>query len=265
MAKDFVVVGPRAIIEYKNKKPIDLLDLTLSLKAVGQAYRRFADQTLPEGARARLAVGSIESGSVIAALVPLLETADWLTGHRDIVGPFVAQFGDIMEMIRSFPPKARSIPREEVRAAKDVTKPLAGDKGAEINIYAADGANVVTNIYNFGTNGMRDIRRHADIILGGLPGEFPFENEPMVLHQLRDGPAGPTGDYGFLDRFSSYPVRLRWLSSEAKDAVLGRRENVFDFIYFVSGVARTAGGNVATYDIRRVEDVALKPPDARHG
>ncbi|KQN12019.1 hypothetical protein [Sphingomonas sp. Leaf28] len=264
MAQELIVPGPVAVIEYKNKKPVDLLELTVSLRAIGQAYRRYAAQELPEGSRARLAIGTLETGSIIAKLVPMLEAADWLIGHRDIVGPFVAQFGEIMETIRSFPPKARALPKEDVRAAKDVTKPLNGDKDAQFNIYAAEGAHIVTNVYNFGPNGMSDIRKHADIILGGFPGEYAIENQPMVLFQLRDGPAGPTGDYGFIDRFSDQPVRIRWLSAEAKDAVIGRRENVFDFVYFVSGTARTAGGAIATYDIRRVEDVALKPPGARH-
>lgn len=265
MAQDIFFDGPHVVFEIKNKQPLDLLDLTSSLRAFGEQYRRYAGEHLADATGARLAVGRLQTGSIIATLVPLLEIADALAGHRDLVGPFVAQFGDVMDMIRSFPPKARYIAKDEVKAAKEVTKPIARDPGAQLNIWAAEGATVITNVYNIGSNGARDLRRHADIILAGSKGQEDFIAEPMILHQLRDGPAGPSGDYGFIDRYSDSPIRIRWLSEEAKAAVLERPENVFDLVYFVSGSARTAGGSIVSYDIRRLDDTAMRPPEQRHG
>lgn len=257
--------GPAVFFEIKNKQPLDLLEVATSLKAFGEQFKRHAAREYPGAATARLAIGTLETGSIIAKLIPLLELADTLVGHRDLVGPFVAQFGDTINLIRSFPPKARDLPKPDVRAAKEVVKPIAGDTGAQINIWGAEGATIVTNVYNIGSAGARDLRRHADIILAGLPAEEHFDAEPMVLHQVRDGPAASAGDYGFIDRFSGSPVKIRWLSEDVKAAVLDRAENVFDLVYFVSGQARRAGGSIVAYEVRRLVDVALRPPDQRHG
>ena len=265
MLDEFTETIPKVVIEYKNRKPLDLLDVTSALAAFGEEFRRYAAKELPKGSNARLQIGRLQSGSIIAQLIPMLEAADWLRQHNDLAAPFVANFGDIMSAIRSFPPSARAIEKSSARAAKSVVGPVAKDPGAEITIYAQTGANITTNIYNFGSNGSKVLRKHADLIIGGMAGEHTFEAEPMVLHQLRDGPAVSSGDYGFIDRFSTEPIKIRWGSEEVKSAVLDRPENVFDLIYFVTGTAQTAGGNVAVYNIRRLDDVALKPARDRHG
>ncbi len=264
MGNDISDAIPKVVIEYDYREPLDLLDVTAALTAIGQEFRRYAGHELPQGANARLRVGRLRTGSIIAELVPMLEAADWLTGHRDIAGPFVAQFGDILDLIRQFPPKARSIEKKTARAAKTFVTPVAKDPGGQVTIYAQTGSTVTTNIYNFGTNGARSIRKHADLIIGGVASELDFSAEPMILYQMRDGPAGASGDYGFIDRFSGSPVKIRWASEDVKSAVLDRAENVFDLIYFVSGTAQTAGGDVVVYNIRRLEDVAMKPAQDRH-
>lgn len=265
MQNEFSQPVPKVVIEYKNRKPLDLLDVTSALAAFGEEFRRYTAKELPKGTNPRLHIGRLQSGSIIAHLIPMLEAADWLREHSDFAAPFVASFGDIMNAIRSFPPSARLIEKSSARAAKSVVAPVAKDPGAEVNIYAQTGANVTTNIYNFGANGSKILRKHADLIIGGMAGEHIFDAEPMVLHQLRDGPAGSAGDYGFIDRFSPAPIKIRWGSEEVKSAVLDRSENVFDLIYFVTGTAQTAGGDVAVYNIRRLDDVALKPARDRHG
>lgn len=252
------------IFEIKNKKPLDLLEVTDAFRAMGEQFKRYAVREHGERG-AKLAIGQLESGSIIAQLVPLLEVADTILGHRDYIGPFVAQFGDMLETIKLFPPRARELPKPDVRAAKEIVKPIARDQGAQINIYGVEGGTIVTNVYNFGSYGAREIRRNADTILAGLPIDEDFAEEPMVLHQLRDGPARSAGDYGFIDRFSHQPVKIRWLSEEAKAAVLERPENVFDLVYFVTGHVKRAGGAVVTYDIRRLDYTAMRPVDERHG
>lgn len=264
MSSDFADATPSVIVEYKNKKPLDLLELTASLTAFGEQYRRYSARQASEQSGARLHIGRLNTGSVIAELIPIAQAGDWLLHHASMVAPFVASYGDTLNLIRHFPPKARDLEKADVRGAKTFLGPVARDPGAEVNIYAQQGSTVVTNVYNFGTNGAKQIRKNADIILGGLPDEQDFEAVPMVLFQMRDGPAGTAGDYGIIDRFSRAPVKIRWASEDVKAAVMGRPENVFDLVYFVTGTAQTAGGRVAVYNVRRLDETALRPPEDRH-
>ena len=265
MMDEFGEAAPKVVIKYDNRKPLDLLDVTSALAAIGEEFRRYAAKEMPKGTNARLHVGRLRSGSIIAELIPILQAAVWIREVHDWAPPFVAQFGDLMNAIRQFPPTARLIEKSSVKAAKTIVAPVAKDPGANLTIHAEAGSVVTTNIYNFGTNAAKDIRKHAEIIIGGLADEHFFSGAPMVLYQMRDGPPGTAGDYGFIDRFSQSPVRIRWASEDVKNAVLDRAENIFDLIYFVTGTAQTAGGDVVVYNIRRLEEVALKPPPQRHG
>jgi len=253
----------KVVVEYKNKQPLDLLELTSSLTAVGEQYRRYASRELRKSVQARLFVGQLRSGSIIAELIPIMQAADWVYTHTDLAGGFVANYGDILNMIRGFGPSSRLLEKADVRGAKSFVTPAARDPGAEINIYAQEGATVTTNVFNFGTFGAQEIRRNADMILGGLPAEYDFDAAPMVLYQMRDGPAGTAGDYGIIDRFGLAPVKIRWSSDEVKSSVLERDENVFHLVYFVTGTAITAGGRVAAFNIRRLDDVGVRPTEDR--
>ncbi|MES2494661.1 MAG: hypothetical protein V4618_00975 [Pseudomonadota bacterium] len=255
----------KVVVEYKYREPLDLLDLTSSLAALGEQYRRYSATHFAPNANVRLHVGGMRTGSIIAELIPVIEAANWVADHRDLVAPFVANYGDILNLLKGFPPKAREIPPADVRGAKQFVAPIAKNEGSQVNIYAETGATVITNVYNIGTNGAKKIRKHANIVLGGMPDDATFDNAPMVLFQMRDGPAGSAGDYGYIDQFTSHPVKIRWASEDVKAAILDRPDNVFDLIYFVTGSAQTAGGKIASYTIRRLDDVAFKPEIDRHG
>src|ERR1043166_1037822 len=61
-------------VEIHNKRPLELIDLTKSLLAVGEEYRRFVTMH-PEAADAsevRLCVKEVRSGSAIFDLMPIV-------------------------------------------------------------------------------------------------------------------------------------------------------------------------------------------------
>jgi hypothetical protein len=257
--RDMADDQPSIIIEYKNERPMALLDLTASLAAFGQQFERNAPQTT--GAiKPELYVREIRSGSTIAELIPLLEGFDAILKHREIVAGFMAQWQETVSAILTLSPKAKEVSKADLRASKAFVQPIANDIGAQMNVVVQEGGVLNQTLY-LSSSDAQQIQHNANHLLGDLPTEERFTNEPMVLFQVRDGPPSKAGDRGYIDRFSPSHKKLTFGSEEAKHAILTRPENPFDLIFFVSGIAKTAGGTVAAYHITALESTEPKEVD----
>lgn len=247
------------VFEIKNKRPVELVDLTASLSAFGEQYKRFVTENGGIDSEARLYVHDLRKGSIIAELIPWLKQADLILEHRDKVAGFVTHWKEILEAILHLSDKAKAIPKPELRAARTIVAPVAKDGGSQLNIIATDGGQIVNNFY-LGAQEAAAITHNATHLLKNeLPGEDHFSNEPMVLYQMRNAPPGKAGDMGFIDRFTTKPIKLTFGDEATKEQILHSAQP-FDVYFFVSGTVKTAGGNVAAYHITALDGVS--PRDA---
>lgn len=251
-------MAPTIIVEYKNRMPVDLLDLTGSLTSIGEQFREFATDFADTANQSRLYVHQMRPGSIIAELVPWMKQVDFIAKHRDEIAGFVAQWQEILTGILNLSDKAREVPKPVLRAAKTFVEPVAKDGGAQINMIATDGGTIINNFSISSDDGSAIIRNANHLLRNDIPSETRFFNEPMALFQMRDAPAGKMGDMGFIDRFSPKPKKLTFASDDAKRSILGRHENPFELYFFVTGIAKTAGGDVAAYHIHSCDSVAPK-------
>lgn len=249
---------PSIIVEYKNERPIELLDLTSSLAAFGEEFKDFAAERGFSGQPPRLFVHNMREGSIIAELIPWMEQIDFMLKHRDEIAGFMANWQEILQAVLNLTDKAKSIDRPTLRNARSFVAPIAKDGGAQLNVIAQDNSapTVNINVINIRSDEAETIARNAGYLLArGVPTEEPFTGEPMTLFQMRDARAG---DMGYIDRFSEKPVKLTFASEETKNAILHHSDNPWDTIFFVSGVVKTSGGAVAAYHVRSLDDVAPK-------
>ncbi|MFT3966847.1 MAG: hypothetical protein QM690_13300 [Sphingobium sp.] len=252
------------IVKYENKRPIDLLDFTASLAAFGDEFKNFAGIATLFDTEPRLFIREMRPGSVVAELfywaqqVPIL--AEWQE-HREIAAAFMVNWQETLQLILNLGDGAKNLPKGTVKNARTMVEPVAKDGGSQMNFIATEGGTVNVN-FNLTSTQAGAIAYNAQHLLGAQPVEdMRFENEPMVLWQMRDGPPARAGDMGRIDRFSDKPKKLTFATDATKNALLNREEHPFSLIYFVSGVARTAGGKLASYHIYTVDGAVPKDED----
>lgn len=238
------------IVEYKNQQPVELLTLTKSLSAFGEEFKRFILDVPEAPSELRLYVDEMRPGSIIAELIPALEHIDFLLQNKEILAGFMTHWEDVLRLILGLKPKAKKLSPPTLRAARDFVQPIAKDGSSQLNVFHNDNRQTIYQ-FNFSSSESSAIAHNAEHILAHqLPAEDRFENEPMVLYQMRDAPSGTTGDKGIIDRFSNSPIKLTFGSEETKHAILHHEANPFDHIFFVDGVVKTAGGKIAAFHIR---------------
>lgn len=241
------------IIEYKNGQPIELLDLTASLAALADQFKRFAAEEGGVASEARLYVHEIRPGSTVAELVAFAKTAIDMYEAIDDLGAFAPYIGELMQNILHLRPASKQMDKPTVKNIQKIIRPTAIDNRGNLNIFENHGSGNV-NIINISPTDAAAIFHNADHLLNSeYPDEQRFTNEPMLLYQLRDAPPGKSGDFGIIDRFSDRHKKLFFAADELKDAIL--HDSPFEKVFWVDGVVKTAGGSVVAYQISALRDV----------
>jgi hypothetical protein len=245
------------IIEYKNSRPMELAVLTVSLSALADQFKRYAIEDGRLEPDARLYVREIRSGSVIAELVALGQVVNDLYEAREHIAGFFPVLVDAMKVVQHLLPEAKKIDRATVKNVSNIVAPIALDNGSQLSLIDNQGG--VINNYYITSSEAATIRHNAQHLLNSqFPEELRFENEPMTLFQMRNAPPGRAGDYGVIDRFDGRAKKLTFTNDGAKDAILHHEGNPFERIFWVSGVVKTTGGDVAGYQIDKLDDVSDK-------
>lgn len=247
---------PRLIVKIENNEPLDVLDLTASLSAIADEYRRYAKDE-----NARLVVERVSEGSVVAQLVSatqsvMMNGAPLIAIALDTIAPFAGHWSGLLNGLASYGRDSakdsdlRRTDKQSLRNARNFVQPAL--HGNPINV---QGDAEITQInINISPEKAGDIVRSVNHLLAGpLPDEHRFEGEPMRLYQVRDA---RTGDMGFIDRFDRRARRLTFANERVKNDVLHAEASPFDVFFFVSGVVKTAGGEVASYHIEKIDGVS---------
>lgn len=256
-------------IEFKNTKPTELVDLTISFTALAESFKDYANAFTadPHPDNLRLYVREIKSGSVIADLIALAQQAQWIMEHADVFTGFVTHTSDLVNFflgkdretaIPAPPPTQR-----QAKQIAQIVEPVAKDFGSQLNFNVMDGA--VVNIYqNFHISGIEAnaIQNSVSRFLGPqLPSTQISGDHLMVLEQVKNDAFAKSGDRGIIEAIYPKPVKLQFSSKEAKRRVLDLHQNPFDCIFLVRVEVRSVGGRPALYRILEVSDVIEREGD----
>lgn len=251
-------------VEIKNVKPVDLIDLTTSLMALGQSFSDYATaktgDPLPDNMR--LYVKEMKSGSVIAELVTLTEQAQWIAEHIEVLAGFVGNLDDIMKFFMGKTAELDEKPtRRQAEQVVGIAEPIAKDGGSQLNISVMDGGTVnihqTIHMTSLDANAMQNGARR---FLGpALPSNYVAVDQLMVLEQVKNSAKAKTGDRGIIEAITERPVKLRFLGEEAKRKVLELdHENPLQCAFLVDVEVRSVEGKPMLYRILEVKDVIPK-------
>jgi len=248
-------------IEFRNSKPVELLDLTASFMALGDYFKDYANQTTgdPQRDNLKLYVKEIKSGSLIADMVALAEQPEWILEHKAVLAGFVANAN---VLVGNFLVKDESKTKFDpsIKQAKQIAQfvePVAKDFGSQLNMTVMEGG--VVNVYqsfNIGGLEANAVQNGVAKYLGPqLPSSQILTDQLMVLEQVKNDVSSKSGDRGIVETISPRPVKLQFAQEPAKRAVLDLETNPLQCIFQVNVEIRSVGGKPAMYRIIEVTDV----------
>jgi hypothetical protein len=263
MASEFDLSASLLRFELKNSRPIDLMDLTSSLAAFGEAYQ---DHVVDAGydnerGNVRLFVREIKSGSVIADLISQAQQASFVLNHEEVAAGFLSHLNEIIQFFLGLSKvgKSEEPSRKEAEHVMKVLEPVAKDFGSQLILQVSNGDVHVHN-YHYTSQEANAVQNSARRYLGPrIPSNRIEHDQLLTLHQMRGDPSAQVGDRGRIEDISSSPVKLQFVSEDIKRALL-ERPYPFQAVFVVDVEVRAVADRVVLYRILSLKDV-IEPSD----
>ncbi len=196
-------------------------------------------------------------------LVALAEQTQFILENAEVLAGFV---GNLQDVISYFLGTTRAAPAgipstKQARQIGSIVEPIAKDSASQMNIAIAGGvhfhAPVQINLTSLEANAVQNAA--ARFLGPSLPASCVASDQLMTLDQVKNRLKAKTGDYGIIETITDRPVRLQFLSEEAKRAVLELdHENPLQSVFLVDVEVRTVEGKPRLYRIIEVKDVIPK-------
>jgi hypothetical protein len=247
-----------------NKKPIELVDLGQSFRALGEQYQDYVTRVAGAGEGKLYVVRMQQRSPLIADFKGFLDQASFVVDHIDIIAGFITNLNELINYFRSLGPieqEPTAPTRAEAERLAKIVEPVAKDGGSQLNIAVQGDVHMHVTI-NLDSERANAIQNNVRRFVGKpVPETGSFEREVLYLEQMRGNRSSSVGDRGIIENFSSRPVKLHFMSEEVKAAILEKPQNPFLMDYVVDGVASYARGQPALYKITRVHE-AIGPAKA---
>ena len=211
-------------IKINNERPVQLVDLTMSLLGVGQQFERFIEAETNEqhAIGSELYIKEVRSGSIIveliaqaAPVVPLLWTGgtlkEWAEYAQNTLQWLTGQLKD--------PPK--EVTKQDLKQWKNILEPVAKDNGSQMNFSVTDGGQVINQFFinSVQANAAQNrITRELEKL--DEPDNHTQRKRVMTWHQTRFANDALTGDKAVIESISKAPVKVLFENQAVKKAML---------------------------------------------
>lgn len=248
-------------VEIKNSRPIELVDLTISLSALAQSFKDYANgagDPVPDNIR--LYIQELRTGSIIAQLSALAEQAQWVLDNAEILAGFVTNTQEVVNYFLGRETKLREPPpRAQAQHIASIVEPVAKDGGSQINI-TINGPVTLHQTISLNSLESNALQNSVKRYLGpALPATGIHPDQLMTLEQVKNSAKAKTGDRGIIETISGKPVKLQFLNDEGKRKVLDLDGNPLKSVFLVDVEVRSVEGKPTLYRIIEVKDVMDKP------
>lgn len=221
--------APQLEFKIQNVRPVELVDLTNSLLALGNEYQDFLGREHPEAiaSEVKLYVNEVKSGSVIAtlsAMSPLL--LDGISYVNTVVdfASFLKRAMTVLSGNDDANQKTELTPGT-LKNLVQIVEPVAKDGGSQLNISTMNVAgNVYLNIPSKDANVIQNqaarIQRERSTKTNGL-------HEKVVLHwfQARADKDSKSGDKAVIESVSPSPVKTICATDSLKSRMVLSEKN----------------------------------------
>lgn len=255
-------------ITIKNKNPVNLTDLTLSLLDLSSQFQKFIERESSEDTHIsnELLIKKVSTGSIMielvtksAPLLPLLweggSLYQWVSTSSNIIDWFLGKTKQ--------PPQ--DLTKKDLQQWSNIIEPIVKDSGSQLIISATENATVINQIImssddalvakNFINNKISEIND---------PSEHIYRKKVLVWYQTKFDVNSDTGDKAIVEDIRKSPVKVIFEDSVIKNAML-HGHNKFnkqwhELAYIVDLEVQTINGIPKVYKIiKYYEDDTFDP------
>jgi len=238
-------------IEIKNNGPIELVDLTKSLLALADEYKRHLvrseDSIFVNDIR--LYVNEIRTGSIIASLIAMAPMALPLLENANTVADFTLYLKSAFNFLLGKETNKPALEKANYENLAQILEPVAKDNGSQFNINTFNNSGpIVIKLDSLNANAIQNsIAREIAALQTPMTGNH--EKVLLYWYQARNDIRNQNGDKAIVESIYSGPVKTIFANEDIKSKILSSSENLFTRAYIVDVSVETIQNKPAVYKI----------------
>lgn len=250
------------IIHIENKKPIELDDLSTSMRAMANLYNRFnkANPISNESKDAKLYVTKISEGSIVIELqdvlfptiIPFIENANSIVEFAKHIKGLINKFST------SKPSTDEYVSIDDCKDIGEIITPVAKDNASQSNYSAVVNGNVILNIELNSKQSKEILENTKSFIIDSKKTEIIDDVVTRVLlsmYQVRNTQNSKVGNKGIIEDISDKPMNISFVSDDLQKEMLSTEINPLTTIFEVDIKIKTVNGTIKAYQIQKIHQI----------
>lgn len=252
-------------VHIEVSKPVELLDLTLALRALGNEYARFAvRQGVPRrDDQVKLFVQEVRKGSIEFDLVDLVTAgvvvAPVVMEHFNLLADFSANLKNILAWAcgsrTKEPPEASDL--QTLTHIEAILAPLVKDRGSSmtlgpvVNNAPVENQTIIVNhiAATQGSEYAADRKREIE-----EPAKKIHEKVLLRWYQTRNDPGSTVGDSAIVETIQNKHVKTVFMAESVKARMLAIESNIYHRGFLVDLRVESVKGRPKLYVIMAIHD-----------
>lgn len=253
-------------IEIKNKKPIELVDLTNSFFNIADEYKRYTESKFGELKKedVTLYIQDIKSGSIIAdlfsitpAILPILSNSQ---DAANII-QFASYLKNVYDFLLGRNNNRPNFTKVNYLNFAGFVEPIAKDNASQLNIHTIHNEKVelIFNLSSIDANAAQNsVKRELGLL--AEPSTGIHRNVVFYWYQARNDASSQAGDKVIIESIYPFPVKAIFDSELVKSKVVWCNENPLTSGYLVDVSVETIQGKPVLYKILDIHSRIAYPP-----
>ena len=236
-------------IALNYEKPVELIDISLSLSAIGAEFQAFSERSSKGVPGSKLYLHKVEQGSLIAELIALSDQASVFVEQGEAIAAFIGNFKWLTDFLLGEKVDKPNFDKKQLDRLDSFLNPVAKDAGATWHISNNGGGSVTINYQE--ANALQNaVSRERNLLKEPLVGLH--EQVVLTFQQTRNDP--DTGNRAKIESIYHLPVKVVFANEDVHQAMPLNDENPLTGIYLVDVRVETVNNKPILYKITRFHE-----------
>lgn len=248
---------PKLLIKIENSQPVELFDMTLSMAAIANEYKRFMlDQPVnsPDG-EIRLYIKEIRSGSIVTELAAMAPGLLPFTEHAESIVKYAKHLKTAIEWFSGkSKDKPDKIDKAGLQNLSSIVEPIAKDNASQLNIGVINGPVTYNiNINSTEANAVQNkVKREQESLKEPISGI----HEKVVLYwaQAKNQKDCKTGDKAKIESIYKGSVKVIFINDGLKVKMLYGQPYPFKMAFLVDVAVETVNDKPVLYKVLEIHE-----------
>ncbi len=234
-------------LNYEN--PVELIDISLSLSAIGTEFQAFSERSSKGVPGSKLYLHKVEQGSLIAELIALSDQASVFIEQGEAITAFIGNFKWLTDYLLGKKVDKPSFDKKQLDRLDSFLNPVAKDAGATWHISNSGGGSVTINYQE--ANALQNAAsRERNLLKEPIVGLH--EQVVLTFQQTRNDP--DTGNRAKIESIYHLPVKVIFATEDVHQAMLMDDNNPLTGMYLVDVRVETVDNKPVLFKILRLHE-----------